>query len=106
MSIKKKLETFLSYYGSSRGVGHTQLAKSISEKGGILVVVNKRSELECDQISLSNFDQGMVGKTDPIVFDNYAIMTLFTSALTEIERLGTKINNLQRNKKGETDEKA
>lgn len=100
MSIKKQLENLLAYYATTPRVGHTtaiiQGAKNVNS---VIILVGHAAHAKnmhwaapgADFVPLDNLDK-LQGRKQPLLIDNFAIATLLSESLKEIERLEKVIN--------------
>lgn len=92
ITIKALLQDYLAYYQINRGAGHTQaVLKGAVNTGNTLLVCASRQSAEIlngevDTVILFDSDK-LRGFTRPLVWDNYALVTMFSMALTEINAL-------------------
>lgn len=95
MSIKKQLENLLAYYTTTPRVGHTttmiQGAKNVNS---VIILVGHATHAKnmhwaapgADFVPLDNLAK-LQGRKQPLLIDNFAMTSLLSSALQEIERL-------------------
>ena len=92
--IREKLLEILQYYSSTRGCGHTSKASSILSKlpDSIVIVgnyvhANLFYGINRDRVvTLSNLEK-LRGRNVPIVFDNGALIDLFSKSQARIGQL-------------------
>lgn len=99
METKQKLQTLLSYYQLTRGVGHTEKMLSGAKTGGALIMVGNFTQallIGHDRwpasrlVTWQGLDAGtnvLRGQCRPLCLDNSAIMDILKDALAEIDRL-------------------
>jgi len=89
--IVRILNGILLYYASTRQVGHTNAMLRGAENTKCKIVsadYQQARQFGKDGISLHKFMYGgMLGRADPIVWDNYAIVALVHQAKKRIEEL-------------------
>ena len=93
--ITKTLHNILEYYYTTRQVGHTKLIEDcydhIREANAYVVLASHMNRdalyipTDIKTLTLDDFCQRQaVGCKNPIIFDNYAIITLLTESIKEI----------------------
>lgn len=94
MKVKEKLRSLLTYYETSRQIGHTTLMKigtNNYEKEKLVLSYNmshgdnlgfKRNEI----VSWQNLER-LCGHRKPMVIDNWTLSVILSDTLKEIEKL-------------------
>lgn len=94
MKVKEKIRQLLIYYGTCRRVGHTALMKEGTnhyekEKLVLTHTMAHGEDLGFNHneiVSWQNLEK-LCGHSKPMVIDNYALFTILTETLKEIEKL-------------------
>ena len=100
MGIVEKLDALRNALGL-RGVGHTTVMRQGSDNIDCVVVAHDArwgKEIAKRYVTLDTLER-LRGLNLPVFVDNHALILLFGGAIDEIDRLKTKVNNLQRTKK-------
>jgi hypothetical protein len=106
MKIKNILQILVTYYTTTRQVGHTTLmTKGILSSNQCIVITNKEDMFNymkknwnfsngAVSITLNNLEN-LRGTALPLTFDNAALQTIFDKSLIEIQKLEQEKKKLE-----------
>ncbi len=110
MNIRVQLQALLQYYVTNRQVGHTTAMLRGANNSKCLVIAarehnyrrlmdmqrKRKRGKKYDALSLDGIQNGaLLGRRDPIVFDNEALYVLFEAAHRRITELENKIESIK-----------
>ena len=103
MNIEELLSYIISYYKTTRGVGHTTVIREGVKKTKAIIVVNKENEKNRVRnsfdiyseniVTLQDIQKQLAGRHQPLVFDNYALIKIFDESLNEIQTQKKRAND-------------